>query len=239
LPVEGNEELKRTNEIKMAIPLLDPIDIQGKDITADALLTQRKLADYLFLQRKAHYHFTVKGNQPRLFEDIQLYFQDRKKPDFIAYDPPDHGQIETRKIWTTTALNLYLNFPHVQQAFLIERESVEKKSGQYSHDLAYGITSRKPHDATAQQLLTINRGHWSIENSCHYILDWNFDEDRSRIRTGYGPENISRLRRFAIGLIKSKRARSVAQKMRKLTCNVRLVFDYLRMTKNSCPSPRF
>jgi hypothetical protein len=45
LPVEGNDELKRTNEIKIAIPLLDAIDIEGKDITADALLTQRKLAD--------------------------------------------------------------------------------------------------------------------------------------------------------------------------------------------------
>jgi len=32
-----------------------------------------------------------------------------------------------------------------------------------------------------------NRGHWVIENSCHYILDWTFDEDRSRIRTGDGP----------------------------------------------------
>ncbi len=32
--------------------------------------------------------------------------------------------------------------------------------------------------------------------SCHYMIDWNYDEDRSRIRTGYGPENITRLRRF-------------------------------------------
>ena len=238
MPIEGDEELKRTNEIKMAIPLLDPIDIQGKDITADALLTQRKIADYLCLQRKAHYHFTVKGNQPSLFEDIQLYFQDRKEPDFIAYDPPDHGRIETRKIWTTTELNPYLNFPHVRQAFLIERNSIEKKSGKESTDLAYAITSRPPDQADAEKLLAINRGHWSIENSCHYILDWNFDEDRSRIRTGYGPENISRLRRFAIGVIKAKRVRSVAQKMRELTRNVRLVFDYLRMTKNSCACAR-
>ena len=238
MPVEGGEQVKRTNEIGIAIPLLDPIDLQGKDITADALLTQRKLADYLCLERKAHYHFIVKGNQPTLFQDIQLYFQDRKEPDFIAYDPADHGRIETRKIWTTTELNPYLDFPHVQQTIMIERESVEKKSGKISHDIAYGITSRNPHEADAQQLLAINRGHWSIENCCHYILDWNFDEDRSRIRTGYGPENISRLRRFAIGVIKAKPGRSVAQKMRQLTRNVRLVFDYLRMTKNSCLSSR-
>jgi predicted transposase YbfD/YdcC len=83
-------------------------------------------------------------------------------------------------------------------------------------------------------VLATNRGHWSIENSCHYIIDLNYHEDRCRIHTGHGPENITRLRRFAISIIKSKGVRSVAQKMRQLMLNVRLVFDYLRMTDNSC-----
>jgi len=71
---------------------------------------------------------------------------------------------------------------------------------------------------------------WNIR----YIVDWNFDEDRSRIRTGNGPENITRLRRFAVGIIKSKAVKSVAQKMRQLNKNTRAVFDYLKMTQNSC-----
>ena len=83
LPVEDSEEVKRTNEIKMAIPLLDAIDIEGKDVSADALLTQRKLADYLVTERKAHYHFTVKGNQPGVLQDLALYFQDRRGPHFV------------------------------------------------------------------------------------------------------------------------------------------------------------
>jgi predicted transposase YbfD/YdcC len=234
LPVAASDELKRTNEIKTAIPLLDAIDIQNKDITADALLTQRHFADYLVPKRNAHYHFTVKNNQPGLFQDIALFFNDRQSPDFVLTDTPDHGRIEIRKIWTTTELNHYLNFPHIAQAFIIQRESIEKKTGESSSDIAYGITSRSPEQADPQRLLATNRGHWCIENSCHYILDWNYDEDRSRIRTGYGPENITRLRRFAISVIKSKRVRSVAQKMRQLMGNVRLVFDYLRMTENSC-----
>jgi len=237
LPVEDSEEVKRTNEIKMAIPLLDAIDIEGKDVSADALLTQRKLADYLVAERKAHYSFTVKGNQPTLLQDLELYFKDRGEPDFVEQTPPDHGRIETRKIWTTTELNSYLDFPHVGQAFVVERHCIEKKTGDSSLDVAYGITSRFPEQADPQQVLKVNRGHWTIENSCHYILDWNYDEDRSRIRTGHGPENISRLRRFAIGVIKSTGARSVAQKMRQLACNVRLVFDYMRMTENSCVRP--
>jgi len=197
-------------------------------------LTQRKIADYLVLARNAHYHFTVKNNQPGLFQDIAFYFKDRQKPDFVHCDPPDHGRIEIRKIWITTELNDYLNFPHVGQAFVLQRESIDKKNGEHSCETSYGITSRTPEQADAQRVLATNRGHWSIENSCHYILDWNYDEDRSRIRTGHGPENITRLRRFAISIIKSKGAHNVAQKMRQLNCNVRLVFDYLRMTENSC-----
>jgi predicted transposase YbfD/YdcC len=218
----------------MAIPLLDAIDIEGKDVTADALLTQRKIAEYLVNQRHAHYHFTVKGNQPGVLKDIALYFKNRQQPDFVKYDPPDHGRIEIRKIWTTTELNGYLDFPQVGQAFVIERHFTEKKTGITSCDIAYGITSRTTEQADPERVLNVNRGHWSIENSCHYILDWNYDEDRSRIRTGYGPENVTRLRRFAIGVIKSRTRCCVAQKMRELTRNVRLVLDYLRTTKNSC-----
>jgi len=161
-------------------------------------------------------------------------FQNRQEPDYIDTAPPDHGRIETRKIWTTTELNDYLSFPHVGQSFVIERHCIEKKSGKCSRETAYGITSQSPRDADPQSVLTTNRQHWSIENSCHYILDWNYDEDRSRIRKGYGPENITRLRRFAVGVIKSKHVRSVARKMRQLTLNVRSVFDYLHMTENSC-----
>jgi predicted transposase YbfD/YdcC len=218
----------------MAIPVLNTIELRGKDITADALLAQRAIAEYLVAQRHAHYHFTVKGNQRNVLADLALLFQDRKHPDFIQNTPPEHGRIETRKIWTSTELNTYVDFPHVGQVFVIERHATDKKSGKRSSEVAYGVTSRTPEQANPQRLLNINRGHWSIENSCHYILDWNYDEDRSRIRTGYGPENVTRLRRFAIGLIKSKgKVRSVPRKMRQLNSNIRLVFDYLRMTENS------
>ena len=234
MPVEGSDAQKQTNEIGMFTQLLDAIDIQGKLITADALLTQRKLADYV-VARGADYHFTVKGNQALLEEDISLLFQERKAPDFTQVTPPDHGRIETRRIWCSEALNDYLNFPHVAQVFLIEREVLHKKSGKQTREIAVGLTSRAPANANAQQLLIANRMHWTIENRVHYVIDWNFDEDRSRIRTGFGPENVTRLRRFAVGILTlvSAGKTSIAQKMAKLNRNTRLVFDYLRMTKNS------
>lgn len=217
----------------MAIPLLECCDITGKDITGDALLTQRAIASYI-VGEQAHYHFIAKGNQPGLQQDIALLFENRGSADFVEFSPPDHGRIETRSIWCSKALNDYIDFPHVGQVFLIERESVDKKTGVYSSEIALGITSRPPQEASPQRVLTVNREHWSIE-SVHYIVDLNYDEDRSRIRTGFGPENITRLRRFAVGILKSfqKPNQSIAEMMRKLSFRTRIVFDYLRMTANS------
>ena len=233
LPVEGSDEQKQTNEIGMAIPLLQTCHIEGKDITGDALLTQRAIAHHV-VEQGAHYHFTVKGNQPALERDIALLFQTRGAPDFVEDAVCDHGRIETRRIWCSTALNDYLDFPHAGQVFLVERESIDKNTSVLRLETALGITSRTPQQASPKRVLAVNRGHWSIE-SVHYIIDWNYDEDRSQIRTGFGPENITRLRRFAIGILKSfqKPAQSIAAMMRKLAFNTRLVFDYLRMTHNS------
>lgn len=205
-------------------------------ITADALLTQRDFADYLVLERNADYHFTVKANQPTLLEDIEFFFENRGDPDFVEQPSCDHGRIETRKIWTTTELNGYLDFPHLGQAFVIERNVIFKKSGRTTRETAYGITSFTPEKANPQQVLAANRVHWCIENSCHYVIDWNYDEDRSRISKGYGPENMTRLRRFAVGLIKSKGGKKVAQKIRQLMMNIRMVFDYFGMTENTRPN---
>jgi predicted transposase YbfD/YdcC len=233
LPIKDQEEVKQTNEIGMFMQVLDEIDIAGRDITSDALLTQRKLATYV-VGRQGHYHFTAKGNQPTLQSDIALLFQNRGAPDHVDVTPPDHGRIETRRIWCSSALNDYLDFPHVGQVFMIERESFHKKDRKTTFESVVGVTSRPPEQADPKRVLATNRGHWAVE-SFHYMLDWNFNEDRSRIRTGHGPENVTRLRRFAIGVLKGygSAKTSIAEKMRSLHRNTRLVFDYLRMTKNS------
>ena len=155
--------------------MLDAIDIAGLDITADALLTQRELASYL-VARGAHYHFTVKGNQPTLQENIALLFNQRGSAHYTETSPPDHGRIETRAIWCSDQLNDYLDFPHVGQVFLIERAVIHKKSARQSMELALGITSRTPDQAAPADVLRVNRGHWAIENSCHYVLDTTWDD---------------------------------------------------------------
>ena len=236
---DADEGEKRTNEIGTVIPLLDTVpDIAGRTVTADALLTQRALASYL-LDRGADYLFTVKGNQPALLSDIRLTLNETiagRAPDFTDESPkPEHGRRERRSIWVSSELNDYLNFPGVAQVFAVRRETVEVKSGKQRCETAYAVTSLTPRAASPERLLTLNRGHWTVE-AMHHILDWSFDEDRSRIRSGHGPENMTLLRRFAIGLIKGREL-AVAETMRNLARNPRRLLDFLKMTDNVVPRP--
>lgn len=194
------------------------------------------MAEYI-VGRGGHYHFTVKGNQRTLQTALALYFKNRGTPDYAETPTLAHGRIETRRIWCSEALNGYLDFPQVGQCFLIERETLSKKNGITRRELALGITSRPTRQASPKQVLELNRGHWQIEAN-HHKIDWNYDEDRSRIRTGHGPENVTRLRRFALGLLRSfqKPGESIASMMRRLARRTRTVLDYLRLTDNSCPS---
>jgi predicted transposase YbfD/YdcC len=61
-------------------------------------------------------------------------------------------------------------FSHVGQAFVIERESIDKKTGEQTHEVVYGVTNCTPQKAHTKKVLKTNREHWGIENTCHYVL---------------------------------------------------------------------
>jgi predicted transposase YbfD/YdcC len=52
------------------------------------------------------------------------------------------------------------------------------------------------------------RGHWGIENSCHWSLDMTFREDESRLRDQHLRENFTWLNRFTLSLLKQHPGKS-------------------------------
>lgn len=71
---------QKTNEIPEFKRLLNPLDIQGRVVTADAMHTQQQTARYLVEEKAAHYLFTVKDNQKTLREDIVALSNDDFSP---------------------------------------------------------------------------------------------------------------------------------------------------------------
>lgn len=205
----------KTNEIKLVKPLLEELDIEGKVITADALLTQVKIAKYIVKERKADYTFTVKDNQKTLKSDIAAIDFEKQPAGHVTVEK-GHGRLEIRSIWCSTAQNDLIEFPYVAQSFFIKREVTNIKKEKTTIDTVYGITSQSPEKASPEKVLRQNRGHWSIENKMHWVLDVTFDEDRSQIRHLNGPMVMTCLRRFAISLLRIHGTKNIAEAFRKL-----------------------
>ena len=69
------------------------------------------------------------------------------------------------------------------------------------------------------------RGHWSIENNLHWMLDVTFKEDASRARKGFAAENISLVRKMALQVVKQHNDK---RSIKKRLFRAALSQDYLK-----------
>jgi hypothetical protein len=126
-----------------------------------------------------------------------------------------HGRLETRAIWSSAALNTYLDFPHVGQVFCLQRQVCVLATGATRRETVYGVTSLWPAQASPARLLALVRAHWTIENRLHWVRDVTFDEDRSQVRQGAGPQVMATLRNLAISLLRLAGAPLIAPALRR------------------------
>lgn len=202
----------KTNEIPMFSTLLDRIDLAGAVVTADAMHAQRGHADYL-AGRNAHYVLTVKRNQPHLHNQLKkLPWRDIP----VGHDSRDrgHGRIEHRTVKVAT-VEAGLLFPHAVQAIqIVRRRRPLKGKKRWSTETVYAITCLNPTQASPAELAAIIRGHWSIEDSLHWVRDMSYDEDRSQIRTHNGPHVMASLRNLAITILRLTGTTNITKALR-------------------------
>ena len=86
-------------------------------------------------------------------------------------------------------------------------ESVRVVDEKISVETRYFISSL---ENDAQKLAEAIRGHWSIENSLHWVLDVAFKEDNSRIRKDNAPANFAVLRHIAVNIISQNKSRKLS-----------------------------
>jgi hypothetical protein len=142
--------------------------------------------------------FCVKENQPKLFAALNaLPWNDVP----VSHTQTDrgHGRITTRTMQVLPAPD-DLPFPHVHQAFLLERYVTDVAGTATSAIAVLGITSQTTNQAGAPSLADAVRGHWGIE-SLHWLRDTLYREDDSTVRTRSGPRVMAALRNLAIGAL--------------------------------------
>ncbi|WP_268967982.1 ISAs1 family transposase [Verrucosispora sioxanthis] len=191
----------KTNEITCFQPLLDQIDdLTGVVVTADALHCQREHVAYL-AQRGANWILTVKGNQPHLHAQLAA-LPWRAVPNADRASDRGHGRREIRSL-KILSISTGIDFPHAAQALQIRRRRRRlDQPKRFTTETIYAITDLRAHQAKPAHLAGWARGHWSIENKVHWVRDVTYDEDRSQIRTGTGPQVMAALRNAAISALR-------------------------------------
>ncbi len=209
---------EKSNEIT-AIPNLIAIrDVNNAIITIDAMGCQRKISEKI-MSAGGDYVIALKGNQNTLYKAVARHFNNPfdmshcKLVDVSETKESNPGRIEKRKCLVTEALdelNLSDQWPGMKSCLLIE--SKRTNAGQESTENRFYISSLP---ANAELHDRVVRSHWAVENSLHWVMDMVFREDESRIRSGFGAENMSLIKHVAFNklqAVKSKYRRTVSIK---------------------------
>jgi predicted transposase YbfD/YdcC len=217
----------KSNEVPQFKLLLAPLALTGAVVTADGLHTVRAHATFLVEDKQAHYVFQVLENQPNLFAALNT-LPWRQVPISVRTEDRDRGRRELRTIQVIDAPQHVRDlFPHVQQAFLVERQITE--DDQTTYQAVLYVTSLTAEQASPADLLAYVRAHWTIENRVHWVRDVTLGEDASRVRTGNAPRVMATLRNLVISLLRLAGITNIAAALRYNAGDNRRVLKHLEL----------
>jgi predicted transposase YbfD/YdcC len=226
---------EKSNEITAIPELLRLVDIKGAIITIDAMGTQKAIAEQI-VDGGADYVLALKGNQETLHQAVIDHIDEQLEGDLaeaqeLVTTEQGHGREETRT---------YLQLPAPEELPGLELWRGLKsiglattcclRDGKETIEVRYYISSL---GVDVKQFARAVRGHWGVENGCHWVLDMTFREDESRIRERHLRENFAWLNRFALSLLKQHPGRQ-SLVMKRRSCGWSDAFLMEVVTGSTC-----
>jgi len=211
----------KSNEITALPQLLELLDLHDKIVTIDAMGCQKDIAQTI-VAGGGDYILAVKDNQPALHAEIQAAFATAalppaRSPRLYTTEDQGHGREEQRTVQVLPARGALsavqsaawlgvLTLVRVTRVVWCEATGVE------SIEVSYFLSSLPAH---ARRIGTAIRGHWSIENGLHWVLDVVFREDARRVYDRTTAENVAFLNRLALSLLRGDTSKSSLKVKRK------------------------
>jgi len=208
---------EKSNEITAIPELLRLVDIRGAIITIDAMGAQKAIAAQV-VEGEADYVLALKGNQGAVHQAVIDHIDKRLDGDLagaqeLVTAENGHGRAEVRTYLQLPApegLPGFRQWKGLRSIGLVT--SCCLRDGKEAIEVRYYLSSL---GVDVKRFARAVRGHWSIENVCHWVLDMTFREDESRVRERRLRENFAWLNRFALSLLKQHPGRqSLAMKRR-------------------------
>jgi predicted transposase YbfD/YdcC len=211
---------EKSNEITAIPELLKKIDIRGGIVTIDAIGAQEAIAEEV-VRGKADSVLALKTNHESRHREVVEYIDEQLE-----------GELEEAPELTTTERGhgreqerTYLQLP-VPEDLPGRREWKGLKSvgvatsrrirgDKEGVEVRYHLSSLS---VDVERFARAVRGHWSVENACHWSLDVTFREDDSRVRERVLGSNITWLYRFTLSILKQHPDRRMSLIMKRRGC---------------------
>ncbi len=196
----------KSNEITAIPELLKLLNLKGCTVTIDAMGCQKEIVQEI-RDAQAHYVLAVKDNQPHLQEDLSEHFdrvleaeETLPTQQYHATAEVGHGRKEQRFYYSTPVPERLRHRDAWRDLTSVGCVvTATEREGKEVCEVRYYISDQQPH---AKRLAQAARGHWSIENSQHWVLDVAFREDDRRQQDRHGAANLATIRRLAVSLLR-------------------------------------
>lgn len=211
----------KSNEITAMPQLLQLLDLRQKIVTIDAMGCQKEIAQ-IVVDQKGDYVLAAKDNQPSLHAEIQTAFATAAEQGSMPHrvyrtEESGHGRDEQRTVQvlaarghlSTSQLEAWVG---VLSLVMVVRVVSCQTTGMVSREVSYFISSLRPN---ARRIGSAIRGHWSIENGLHWVLDVVFREDARRLYDRTAAENVAFLNRLALSLLRGDSSKGSLKVKRK------------------------
>ena len=229
----------KSNEITALPQLVALLDLRHKIVTTDAMGCQKEIAQVI-VDHKGDYILAAKDNQPTLHAEMQAAFaqaamQPTTGQQAYTTEDNDHGRHERRTVRVLAAAH-YLSaallavWPGLRTLVMVVRVVTCQRTGVTTTETSYYISSLRPN---ARRIGKAIRGHWSIENGLHWVLDVVFREDARRLYDRTAAENTALLNRLAVSLLRGDPSKgSLKVKRKRAGRNIRYLAQLLGFPSN-------
>lgn len=241
--VLGQEAVADHSNELTAIPmLLERLVLTDQVVTIDAIGCQKDLAAQI-IDQGGDYVLALKENQPTLLDDVIDGFAmaDRTAdPTLIMATTieKDHGRREHRlcAVLADPAFLAWLDpdggWPGLHSVIRITATRIRGEAAPDTGTTAtrYYVSSLPPDAVRLNQVI---RSHWAVENGLHWVLDMVCREDASRVRRGYGQQNLAVLRKLTLNLVRhspDRGNRSLAIQRKRAGWSMDVLYSILGLT---------
>lgn len=211
----GMEEVeKKENENKACVRAIEMFDLTGTIVTADALNTQRSVAEAI-IKNGGDYVLALKDNHKSLRkvveEALSNEFLIRDAGQIYTTDAEcSHGRIEERTVYALPISAIKNKVPlkdwkkDAHTVFMAITQSFDKKHKVVrTPEIRLFISSLSfDNPGIAELGYRAIREHWHIENKLHWCLDMDFGQDHMQIKNRNYLRNCEALSRISLNAVR-------------------------------------